>query len=742
MYGEEGGGGGGAGAEDLRAAAALERNQIVERYDLGREDGAIIDDWEDPKLEIYHTQDRYGFIHDRRLPTAQGRTEKQQKQLEKEMSRVDKWLKMDKERHKWFPLGSRHFEKMTDRVWKGVPERFRGSLWSILLDLDRIKQEQPGKYQEMKKLARKFSPDIRQIDLDVNRTYRDHIMFRERYNTRQQDLFHVLAAYSMFNTEIGYCQGMSQIAALLLMYLNSEEDAFWALSQLMSHPRYNMHGFFIPGFPKLIRFQEHHDKILHKKLRRLQKHLVANSIDTGIYTLKWFFQCFLDRLPFSLSIRVWDLYLLEGEVIMFAVAFTILRLHRKTLLKMGMDELIEHLQKTLESDFGYEDDYVIEVALRENLQELRSARLHTAGPAPDQELPQKPFGLVDRAFLQAGAGRGGEAALAGHRSPVLQQEVELHRNSLRREADTALRLAGDISLEAGDSLDSVETPGPARRHQHQAAEPGDAVVQQVRAAPLPGTTRPASADPATRPHHRGQEIKRRSATADMAGYRNGEGGVGRSPTPETSASITHPSSGPGRGRSSRASSGLDNRLDTTASSSGILDSSLDSGGGGAEKQSGDYQAPAEVGEQEVAGHTAVSQYYFGEAPRLPTPLARTNGVEGGVGGVTLPTTPITPHSGEVVRIKVCGREAEPGQFLSAENIQRLVDQQISPSYNGHRVTIRVNTSTEALNTKVGAGLGSGRTRSGSAQNLHSSGAAQNGRQNGEALTDFSRETFF
>ena len=79
-----------------------------------------------------------------------------------------------------------------------------------------------------------------------------------RYNTRQQDLFHVLAAYSMFNTEIGYCQGMSQvscyssqscaaqycnsvtnpqIAALLLMYLNSEEDAFWALSQLMSHPR-------------------------------------------------------------------------------------------------------------------------------------------------------------------------------------------------------------------------------------------------------------------------------------------------------------------------------------------------------------------------------------------------------------------------------------------------------------------------------------------------------------------------
>ena len=46
----------------------------------------------------------------------------------------------------------------------------------------------------------------------------------------------------MYNTEVGYCQGMSQIAAILLMYLNDEEDVFWALSQLMSHPKYAMHG--------------------------------------------------------------------------------------------------------------------------------------------------------------------------------------------------------------------------------------------------------------------------------------------------------------------------------------------------------------------------------------------------------------------------------------------------------------------------------------------------------------------
>ena len=31
-------------------------------------------------------------------------------------------------------------------------------------------------------------------------------MFRDRYNSRQNALFHVLAAYSVYNTEVGYCQ--------------------------------------------------------------------------------------------------------------------------------------------------------------------------------------------------------------------------------------------------------------------------------------------------------------------------------------------------------------------------------------------------------------------------------------------------------------------------------------------------------------------------------------------------------
>ena len=47
---------------ELAARAAAEQAAIVARYDKGREEGAQIDSWEDPKFEIYHVTDRYGFI--------------------------------------------------------------------------------------------------------------------------------------------------------------------------------------------------------------------------------------------------------------------------------------------------------------------------------------------------------------------------------------------------------------------------------------------------------------------------------------------------------------------------------------------------------------------------------------------------------------------------------------------------------------------------------------------------------
>uniref|UniRef100_A0A8B9HGP7 Si:ch211-288d18.1 n=1 Tax=Astyanax mexicanus TaxID=7994 RepID=A0A8B9HGP7_ASTMX len=277
---------------------------------------------------------------------------------QQEIERVQKWLKMLQKWEKY-----KNSDRMMKRVYKGIPLMLRGQAWSLLLDVERVKKENEGKYEVQQNKYKHINTDS-----CVGRSHRQNgIKIRNKFIKKEETLF-----------EVSYCQGMSQIAAILLMYLN-EEDAFWALSQLLTNQKHAMHGFFIPGFPKLQRFQNHHDQILSKLLPKLKKHLDKEQMFTGIYSTKWFLQCFIDRTPFTLTLRLWDIFILEGEKILTAMSFTILRLHKKRLLKMSLEDLREFLQEKISESLDFTDDVVIE-QLQASMTELRKMKLDLPSP--------------------------------------------------------------------------------------------------------------------------------------------------------------------------------------------------------------------------------------------------------------------------------------------------------------------------------------------------------------------------
>ncbi|XP_022253446.1 USP6 N-terminal-like protein isoform X2 [Limulus polyphemus] len=449
--------------------AAEERAAIVAKYDYGREKGAQIDSWEDPAFEVYHVTDRYGFLHDTHLPERLTAHETKVREMENE--RLNKWMKMLKS---WEKYSNR--DKLKRRVYKGIPNAVRGEVWARLLDIHRVKQEQEGKYQEMQRRARKWSPDIRQIDLDVNRTYRNHIMFRERYGSKQKALFQVLTAYSIYNT-----------------------DAFWSLSVLMSNEKHAMHGFFIPGFPKLQRFQKHHDNILTKFLPKLKKHLDKYEIHSSLYTLKWFFQCFLDRVPFTLTLRLWDIYILEGETILTAMSYTLLRLHRKPLLKMGMEDTIEFLQVKLEQDFGYHDDAAVD-ALSASLEELRKHKMHLPEHPSVHELPRLPFGLLAETPVDQQLGLRSEESedmviINGGQSPVWKKKELVNSNEYTSDSGLQRQSRNSDNLD-NDDASSLIDPLSSRNSFAETSQTSVADLSAVSGFSSPNTT-------LTRQHGRG-----------------------------------------------------------------------------------------------------------------------------------------------------------------------------------------------------------------------------------------------
>nr|CAB3267569.1 USP6 N-terminal-like protein [Phallusia mammillata] len=449
--------------------AAKERLDIVNRYKKGEDSEEEEDNWLDANARVYKVTDRYGFLHEKELTDVPSLMEERRKLTE--VKRQLKWVKM---LQKWGAFAGS--EKLRERVYKGIPLNLRGDAWLLLLDVANLMKNEPLAYQEMKVRSHEHSPDIKQIDMDVNRTYRDHIMFRKRYSIKQQQLFDVLSAYSMYNTEVGYCQGMSQIAALLLMYM-SEEEAFWALHSLLYGKKHLMHGFFIPGFPKLMRFQDHHDKILKKMMPRLKKHLDKNEIFASLYTMKWFFQCFLDRSPFPLTLRLWDIYVLEGEKLLTAMSYTTLKIHKAVIKKMDMEGIVQFLQEQLAIDFGADDDAVVE-QLKANMNELRKSGMDLPPPPGQDEMPKLPFGKkIQPTFEQETGLRSPRLSVKLNQSSSVRKKLE-QENKKKKKSGKKLKSPVEHPTTTNGAVTSGEASSASDARMTTSAEEPDAVLQQ------------------------------------------------------------------------------------------------------------------------------------------------------------------------------------------------------------------------------------------------------------------------
>ncbi|XP_003929313.2 TBC1 domain family member 26 [Saimiri boliviensis] len=158
------------------------------------------------------------------------------KQKRQDAIRIQKWVKMLKDWPKY-----KNTEKLSRRVYRGIPQAVRGQAWSLLLDIGQIKTENPGKYRVMKEKGKSSSRIIGLIKLDVKHTLQNHEMFIEGLGVKQQKLCDILMAYSAYNPEMCYHRDLSLIAAILLLYL-PEEDAFWALTQLLASDRHFLQG--------------------------------------------------------------------------------------------------------------------------------------------------------------------------------------------------------------------------------------------------------------------------------------------------------------------------------------------------------------------------------------------------------------------------------------------------------------------------------------------------------------------
>eukprot|EP01132_Coremiostelium_polycephalum_P002324 gene2324-2868_t len=287
------------------------------------------------EVEILGRLDRYGHIKDQTGNQQLDKTlaAKKKKEIEKELSRAQKWFVMMR---RWEPTKKRP-SKIRSRAIKGIPDRVRGQAWAMLSQGCVQLKDNPDTFTT---LLEQHSEWETPIDLDVNRASRNHIYFKDRYGIGQVSLFNVLKVYSLYDKDVGYTQGMSSIASLLVMYM-PEKEAFWTLERLMNKEEYGMRGMFSNGLVDLHKMIFTFDKLFKIYLPELSKQFVELRLDSVNFAIKWFILGFLDTFPFHIILRVWDLIFSEGFKIVYSISITLLKMLEKQLLGKTFEQCFE-----------------------------------------------------------------------------------------------------------------------------------------------------------------------------------------------------------------------------------------------------------------------------------------------------------------------------------------------------------------------------------------------------------------
>ncbi|XP_014681573.1 PREDICTED: TBC1 domain family member 1-like [Priapulus caudatus] len=244
-------------------------------------------------------------------------------------------------------------DKLLSAVKAGVPRSKRGQVWVLLVEQHLLKQggssssiwdaaTDPQKpYDE---LLKELTSHQHHILLDLGRTFPQHAYFTKQLGAGQLALFNILKAYSLCDGEVGYCQGLSFVAAVLLLHMGNEEKAFCLLKFLMF--RVGFRRQYKPDMSALQIQMYQLSRLLHDQYRDLYEHFEQHEIVPSLYAAPWFLTVFSSQFPLRFVARVFDLVFLHGIEVIFRVALVLLGTHREQIMQCSKFESVMDFLKT------------------------------------------------------------------------------------------------------------------------------------------------------------------------------------------------------------------------------------------------------------------------------------------------------------------------------------------------------------------------------------------------------------
>ncbi|KAI8611386.1 rab-GTPase-TBC domain-containing protein [Chytriomyces sp. MP71] len=273
---------------------------------------------------------------------------------------------------------AKHAALIKARARAGVPEELRPRIWIALAAADTAAMK--PRYELL--LATVSNSGIDKIiKRDIPRTFPNEPMFKEDGGPGQTMLFNILRAYSIYDSDCGYCQGLSFIVAPLLMQGIPEVDAFAVFVRLMEESSstssapstssssgfarraFALRTLFTPDMPGLHLLLHQHAELIRILLPSLHAKFQELGVTATTYASPWFLTLFTYSFPLPLVHRIVDLILSEGAVpVMLKVSVAVLKRNEALLCTLDDFESVLEILKgfgTLLGPFKGEVEWVV-----------------------------------------------------------------------------------------------------------------------------------------------------------------------------------------------------------------------------------------------------------------------------------------------------------------------------------------------------------------------------------------------
>ena len=294
--------------------------------------------------------DDYGFIENKNSKGKQKKELEENNSLNRKKKSLKTLLRINARLEKWNYMIQNYEEFSTkrkvllkSRTRKGIPDSLRGYVWQLFADKDKYYVK--DLYQNLENEP--IKEDLETVIIkDLDRTFPLCQFFREKYGNGQRKLYKVLLAYSKYNKNVGYVQGMGFLAAVFLIYMD-EESSFYMLHSLMK--KYKLEGLYYDNFPDLKKKCFVLLNMQKKYINKLYNIFQRDGIVPTMYASSWFISLFARTVDFNIAVRILDCFFLEGFKVIYRISLALFKLSENAFCSAKKGETFPLLYKVQEN---------------------------------------------------------------------------------------------------------------------------------------------------------------------------------------------------------------------------------------------------------------------------------------------------------------------------------------------------------------------------------------------------------